>query len=345
MKNDKPAKISFSTQITDETKAKIDEALKTSGLTLTNFTEAAFHEYIIKLFSEKHPDYAASIAFVQQALEGVTEQFLNAISAAEKANVLADERVRTITEKLSSENNMLRKDVQEQRDRAKEFEHEATNSNREYQIIKATNANLRDRIEILEAEKRNAEKAISDANALKDEIVALKAELARERADKDMVYKQLAEISSKLVSSFGNVHDAKADKPYIQNTDTDNIDIYIKDPALKKRFDRFWDEYPRKQSQDKAIAAFAQINPDDELLEKMIAAIHAWKKTGQWKQEGGKFVPNPGNWLAGRRWEDEIMKGDHRYGKRNGANGASAPTDSGQDPDDTNGCPDTTIRV
>ena len=40
----------------------------------------------------------------------------------------------------------------------------------------------------------------------------------------------------------------------------------------------------------------------------MITAIGKWKKTKQWKDEGGRYIPNPANWLRHRRWEDEMPK-------------------------------------
>ena len=45
-----------------------------------------------------------------------------------------------------------------------------------------------------------------------------------------------------------------------------------------------------------------------EQVEKMIAAIEKWKGTRQWNEEGDRYIPNPANWLIGKRWKDELPK-------------------------------------
>ena len=57
-----------------------------------------------------------------------------------------------------------------------------------------------------------------------------------------------------------------------------------------------------------AREAFTKLGVDEGLLETMITAIGKWKKTNQWKDEGGRYIPNPANWLRQRRWEDEVPK-------------------------------------
>lgn len=80
----------------------------------------------------------------------------------------------------------------------------------------------------------------------------------------------------------------------------------------EERFARFWTVYPRKEAKPKAHDAFMKINPDKELLEKMIASVEKWKDSDQWKEDGGKYIPHPTTWLNQQRWNDEPQK-------RNGA--------------------------
>ena len=72
-------------------------------------------------------------------------------------------------------------------------------------------------------------------------------------------------------------------------------------------FDQFWKAYPRKESKPTAKKAFEKIKPDEELLQKMLTAIERFKKTDQWQEDGGRFIPHPSTWLNQRRWEDEPM--------------------------------------
>ena len=76
----------------------------------------------------------------------------------------------------------------------------------------------------------------------------------------------------------------------------------------EERFERFWSAYPRKVAKQIAMRAFEKIDPDEALVETMIAAIGKWKLTDQWIKDGGQFIPNPGTWLNQRRWEDELPK-------------------------------------
>ena len=46
----------------------------------------------------------------------------------------------------------------------------------------------------------------------------------------------------------------------------------------EERFERFWSAYPRKVAKQIAMRAFEKIDPDEALLETMIAAIGKWKK-------------------------------------------------------------------
>lgn len=71
-------------------------------------------------------------------------------------------------------------------------------------------------------------------------------------------------------------------------------------------FGVFWIAYPRKEARKDALQAWQKIRPDLPLLEKMLVAIEAQRKSDQW-QRG--FVPYPATWLNGRRWEDERPQG------------------------------------
>ena len=76
----------------------------------------------------------------------------------------------------------------------------------------------------------------------------------------------------------------------------------------EKLFERFWTAYPRRVAKQTAMRAFEKIDPDEAMLETMIAAIGKWKMTDQWNEAGGQFIPHPATWLNQRRWEDELPK-------------------------------------
>ena len=78
---------------------------------------------------------------------------------------------------------------------------------------------------------------------------------------------------------------------------------------MNARFETFWKAYPKHVNKKGAEKAFVKLNPDDGLLETMLAAVERQKQTAQWREQNGQFIPHPTTWLNGRRWEDELPAG------------------------------------
>lgn len=74
---------------------------------------------------------------------------------------------------------------------------------------------------------------------------------------------------------------------------------------LQNRFDRFYSSYPKKKSRKAAERAFAKINPSDQQLELILAAIERAVKSEQWGDP--QFIPHPASWLNAEGWADEIQ--------------------------------------
>lgn len=70
----------------------------------------------------------------------------------------------------------------------------------------------------------------------------------------------------------------------------------------RERFQRWYDIYPRKVERKRAVKAWIAIDPDDELVEQMIAVTEAWSASDSWDQQ--RFIPHPASWLNGERWTD-----------------------------------------
>lgn len=74
--------------------------------------------------------------------------------------------------------------------------------------------------------------------------------------------------------------------------------------AMQARFDRFYKAYPRKKSRGVAEKAFARLNPDDHLVDDLIAGIERAMQSEQWRNG---FIPHPASWLNAKGWLDEIQ--------------------------------------
>ena len=67
-------------------------------------------------------------------------------------------------------------------------------------------------------------------------------------------------------------------------------------------FESFWADYPNKIGKQAAWIAWQKQKAP--IIDCMVAL--AWqRKTQQWTNEGGKYIPHPTTWLNQRRWLDE----------------------------------------
>lgn len=71
-------------------------------------------------------------------------------------------------------------------------------------------------------------------------------------------------------------------------------------------FDEFWSAYPHKVGKDAARKAFDKRRVDRKTLDAMLASIAAQKRSRQWTEEKGRYIPHPSTWLNHGRWMDEL---------------------------------------
>ena len=81
--------------------------------------------------------------------------------------------------------------------------------------------------------------------------------------------------------------------------------------ALESAFDAFWAVYPKKTGKEAARKAFKKIPKSAHSL--LVPAVEAQKKSRQWMEENGRFIPNPATWLNQGRWEDEVQTSGVNY--------------------------------
>jgi phage replication O-like protein O len=74
--------------------------------------------------------------------------------------------------------------------------------------------------------------------------------------------------------------------------------------GVSKRFAIFWETYPRKVAKKTAFKAFEKLNPDEQLWQRMLAALESAQRT-EWRDRPRDKIPHAATWLNGERWEDE----------------------------------------
>lgn len=77
------------------------------------------------------------------------------------------------------------------------------------------------------------------------------------------------------------------------------------DSGSQSLFEVFWLAYPKKRAKGQAERAFAKINPDRQLMVKILSGIKRAKASRDWRKDGGTYIPHPSTWLNAKGWEDE----------------------------------------
>ena len=88
-------------------------------------------------------------------------------------------------------------------------------------------------------------------------------------------------------------------------------------PMDGKAFTRFWELYPKKIDREAAWATWKAMNPSADTAGAILDSLEAWKKSGQWTEDGGRFIPDAANFLSKGYWrsapspakKDAIPKG------------------------------------
>lgn len=78
-----------------------------------------------------------------------------------------------------------------------------------------------------------------------------------------------------------------------------------RESAYSADFEAFWKVYPKKVGKQAAWKAFRRVKVP---LETLVSAVDRQKCSVQWREQNGRFIPNPATWLNQGRWEDEIQE-------------------------------------
>jgi len=71
-------------------------------------------------------------------------------------------------------------------------------------------------------------------------------------------------------------------------------------------FERFWSLYPRKVGKQDCRKIWDRLKPSKDLTGQIVTAVRAYKRTEQWQEANGKYIPHPATFLNKARWEDDI---------------------------------------
>lgn len=98
-------------------------------------------------------------------------------------------------------------------------------------------------------------------------------------------------------------------KADFQNLKESNIEKKPKREYIPPaEFDEFWNLYPRKLSKQDAIKAWKALNPDADLVRRILDDLRR-RAQRDWRNKDVKYIPYPATYIRGKRWEDEPVMG------------------------------------
>lgn len=143
--------------------------------------------------------------------------------------------------------------------------------------------------------------------------------------------KKIRGTSEKYPTTLGKISEPGSEKsPTNQDTNNQgtNQDTSHNTPAAadaaeqavddSPSFDEFWSEYPRKTGKGDAEKAWRKIKPSRDLANLITKNIQTRLACGDWSLERKQYIPHPGTYLNGKRWEDEILP--RTFGEQSHAN-------------------------
>lgn len=85
-----------------------------------------------------------------------------------------------------------------------------------------------------------------------------------------------------------------------------------KPQAEGRSFTAFWEDYPAKINREEAWETWKAINPDAQTVGRIKAGLEAWKRSPQWTEDGGRYIPSAAKWLKDRRWKFAPIPGKQK---------------------------------
>lgn len=70
----------------------------------------------------------------------------------------------------------------------------------------------------------------------------------------------------------------------------------------EKMFNQFWEAYPKKVDKKGCMRKFIKIENLADIFPDIMSALEHQKKSKQWNEENGKFIPHPSTWINQERW-------------------------------------------
>ena len=79
-----------------------------------------------------------------------------------------------------------------------------------------------------------------------------------------------------------------------------------KDDDYTAEFLEFWAVYPKKVGKGDAYRKWQSLVKSEKKKEQIISSVQRHKVSDRWKEDDGKYIPNPATFLHQKRYDDTV---------------------------------------
>jgi len=97
------------------------------------------------------------------------------------------------------------------------------------------------------------------------------------------------------------------DSTDINNTDINTLSapvISAEEARKSEMFNQFWSAYPKKVDKKGCEKKFIKIPDLEQIFPDIMTALEMQKRSKQWNEENGKYIPHPSTWINQERWNN-----------------------------------------
>ena len=98
--------------------------------------------------------------------------------------------------------------------------------------------------------------------------------------------------------------DKERDKEKEYEGECDKEQTEITAPPSGKPFTAFWEAYPSKIDRESAWNAWKALSPTVDVARQIMTSLQAWKKSAQWTEDGGRYIPSAAKFLSKDYWRN-----------------------------------------
>ena len=111
----------------------------------------------------------------------------------------------------------------------------------------------------------------------------------------------ITNINNTNIKPNNNIYNIIEEKEI--SKEKENVEIVDKREML---FNEFWKAYPKKVKKEVAKKSFMRIPKLEQLFPTIMEKLEMFKKTKNWQDNNGQYIPYPQTWINNKRWEDEM---------------------------------------